>query len=79
MHYLLIYDAAPDYAERRVPLRNDHLKLAWEAHAHGDLVLAGALVEPVDGSVFLFQGDSPATSEAFSAADPYVKDGVITR
>lgn len=79
MHYLLIYDAVPDYAERRVPLRNDHLKLAWEAHARGELALAGALTDPVDGSVFLFQGDSPAAAEAFAAADPYVKNGLIKR
>ena len=77
MHYLLIYDAAPDYLERRVAYRNEHLALAWQAHARGELILGGALADPVDGAVLLFQGDSPAAAEAFAAADPYVKNGLV--
>src|SRR5207248_682390 len=79
MHYLLIYDVAPDYLERRAQFRNEHLKLAWDANARGELVLGGALDEPVDGAVLLFQGDSPAAAEQFVASDPYVKNGLITR
>ncbi|MBL8792292.1 MAG: hypothetical protein JNM56_00150 [Planctomycetia bacterium] len=77
MHYLLIYDAAPDYVERRVPLRKEHLALARAAHARGELVLGGALADPVDGAVLLFQSDSPAAAEAFAAADPYVRHGLV--
>lgn len=77
MHYLLIYDLAPDYLERRGQYRSEHLKLAWDAVAKGDLVLGGALADPVDNSILLFQGDSPAAAEAFVAADPYVKNGLI--
>ncbi len=79
MHYLLIYDAVPDYAERRGPLRSAHLAAARAAVSRGELVLAGALANPVDGSVFLFTGDSPAAAEAFAAADPYVTNGLVTR
>lgn len=79
MHYLLIYDAAPDYLQRRGEFRSRHLGLAWEAHARGELVLGGALTDPVDGAVMLFQGDSPAAAEAFAAADPYVTNGLVTR
>ena len=79
MHYLLIYDVAPDYLERRGQYRNEHLKLAWDANARGELVLGGALDEPVDGAVLLFQGESPAAAEQFVASDPYVKNGLITR
>jgi uncharacterized protein YciI len=77
MHYLLMYEAAPDYLERRGAFRAEHLALAWQAHGRGELVLAGALAEPVDGAVFLFQGPSPAAAEAFAAADPYVKNGLV--
>jgi uncharacterized protein YciI len=77
MHYLLMYEAAPDYLERRSAFRAEHLALAWQAHGRGELVLAGALAEPVDGAVFLFQGPSPAAAEAFAAADPYVKNGLV--
>jgi uncharacterized protein len=79
VHYLLMYDLAPDYLERRGALRKEHLTLAWHAHERGELVLAGALAEPADMAVFQFQGDSPAVAEAFAAADPYVRNGLVIR
>ena len=79
MHYLLIYDAVPDYAERRAPLRAEHLALARAAVERGELILGGALADPIDGAVLLFEGDSPAAAEAFAAADPYVRNGLVTR
>jgi uncharacterized protein YciI len=79
MHYLLLYDAAPDYLERRAAFRAEHLALARASHARGELVLGGALAGPVDGAVILFKGDSPTTAEAFAAADPYVRNGLVTR
>jgi len=78
VHYLLIYDAVPDYVERRAPLRSAHLAHARAALARGELVLGGALAHPADGSVLLFVGDSPAAAEAFAAADPYVLNGLVT-
>jgi uncharacterized protein YciI len=79
LHYLLIYDVVPDYVERRAAFRDEHLALAWQARARGELVLGGALADPVDGAVLLFAGDSPAAAEAFAAADPYVRNGLVTR
>ena len=79
MHYLLFYDVVADYAERRKAFRKEHLALARAAHARGELVLGGALADPVDGAVLLFRGDSPAVAEAFAAADPYVQNGLVTR
>ena len=77
MHYLLMYETAPDYLDRRGAFRSQHLGLAREAHARGELVLGGALANPVDGAIFLFKGDSPKIAEDFAAADPYVKNGLI--
>ena len=77
MHYLLQYDLAPDYLERRPQFRDLHLGLAWQAHERGELVLAGALTEPIDGAVLLFRGVSPAAAEAFARADPYVRNGLV--
>jgi uncharacterized protein len=79
MHFLLIYDGVPDYVHRRAPLRAEHLALGRAAQVRGELVLGGALAEPVDGAVLLFRGDSPAAAEAFAAADPYVRHGLVTR
>lgn len=79
MHYLLVYEVVPDYVERRRPLRAEHLALARAAHARGELLLGGALANPVDGAILLFQGESPAAAEAFAAADPYVRNGLVKR
>lgn len=77
MHFLLIYELAPDYLERREALRGEHLKLAWEAHERGELLLAGALAEPTDQAILLFQGDSPEAAAKFAEADPYVRNGLV--
>lgn len=78
MHYLLFYEVVDNYAERRTPFRKDHLAYARAAAARGELVLAGALANPVDGTVLLFKGDSPAAAEAFARTDPYVTNGLVT-
>jgi uncharacterized protein YciI len=69
----------PDYAERRLPFRAQHLTYARAAVARGELVLGGALANPVDGAVLLFKCDSPAVVEAFATADPYVTNGLVMR
>jgi uncharacterized protein YciI len=79
MHYLLIYDVVPDFLDRRSAHRVDHLALARAAVSRGELVLGGALTDPADGAVLLFKGESPAAAEAFAAADPYVRNGLVTR
>jgi len=79
MHYLLLYDVVADYGERRQAFRSLHLEHAWKAAEQGDLVLAGALADPIDGAVFLFRGASPEAAERFAAGDPYVTNGLVTR
>jgi uncharacterized protein YciI len=79
MHYLLFYDVVPDYATKRVPLRSAHLAHAWRAAQRGELVLAGALANPIAGAVLLFNGSSPGVAERFAQEDPYVKNGVVTK
>ena len=66
MHYLLIYDLASDYLERRGEFRKEHIDLAWKAVEDGHIVVAGALDAPVDTAILMFQGDSPAAAEAFA-------------
>lgn len=77
-HFLLIYDYAPDYMERRAPLRAAHLELARAATARGELLLGGAV--PSDAPPFgllLFKAETPAVAESFAQADPYVAGGVV--
>lgn len=77
MHYLLIYELAPDYLERRGNFRDEHLHLAWHAQKHEGLILGGALKDPADKAVLLFQGETPQAAEAFAKKDPYVKNGIV--
>ena len=79
MHFLLTYEFVPDYLERRPLHRPEHLRLAWEAHRRGELVLAGALADPVDSAVLWFQGESDRAARAFADTDPYVKSGLVRR
>ena len=78
MHYLLCYDLAPDYLARRGQFRDAHLALAWQAQQRGELVLAGALSDPADMAVLMFQAESPELVHAFANADPYVTAGLVT-
>lgn len=79
MHYLLFYDFTADYLQRRGEFRAGHLRLAWGSHERGELILAGAFAEPADGGMLLFNCDSPAIPEQFAAADPYVRNGLVSR
>ena len=79
MHYLLMYDLVSDYLERRATYRDEHLKLAWAAADRGELLLAGALADPTDAAMLLFESDSAAAAEAFAKADPYVLAGLVSR
>lgn len=79
MHYLLTYELADDYLERRGEFRDEHLKLAWEAVERGELLLAGAAGDPPDVAQLVFTADTPNVAAAFAIADPYVKHGVVKR
>jgi len=79
MHYLLLYDYVSDIVERRGPHRAAHVAHARAAVEKGELVLGGALADPVDGAVLLFKGESPAAAEAFAQVDPYVLNGLVSR
>lgn len=77
MHYLLLYELADDYLERRAALRDAHLRLAWAAVDRGELLLGGALTEPADRAVLFFRGDGPEVAESFARVDPYVTEGLV--
>jgi uncharacterized protein len=79
MHCLLFYDVVDDYQNRRVPFRGEHLAYAQAFVDRGQLLLGGALANPVDGAVLLFQVDSADEVKEFAADDPYVIHGLVTR
>ena len=76
-HFLLFYDVSDDYLARRGEYRNQHLEKAWASHDRGELLLGGALTEPIDQAVLLFKGESSEVAEAFAKTDPYVQNGLV--
>ena len=76
-HFLLFYEAGPDYLERRPQFRGEHLRHAWDAADRGELIVAGAFADPVDGAVLMFRGEDACVAETFAHADPYVTNGLV--
>ncbi len=77
-HFLLIYNYAPDFMEKRGPVRPAHLDLCRASVARDELQLGGAV--PSDDPPFgllLFKAESGEVAEAFARADPYVSAGVV--
>ncbi|MEQ1518333.1 MAG: YciI-like protein [Usitatibacteraceae bacterium] len=77
MHFLLMYEAVDDYVKVRTPFRKAHLLHATAAYERGELILGGALANPPDGAVLIFQGDSPKVAVDFAKSDPYVLNGAV--
>lgn len=76
-YFALFYKAGDQYVERRAPFRAEHLALAREAHARGELLLAGALADPVGGAMLIFRVAARSIVEDFVRKDPYVQNGLI--
>lgn len=76
---LLFYSYVPDILERRDPYRAAHIQGAKDAVERGEMTMAGALAEPVDGAIFVFAPETSAEKiEAFAKNDPYVLNGLVT-
>ena len=78
-YYALFYELVDDMVTRRVPFREEHLRLARESRERGELVLAGALAEPVDRALLVFQVDDKSKVESFARKDPYVVNGLAKK
>ncbi len=79
MHLILFYEVVDDFVAKRQPFRAEHLKKAKEAYDRGDLLLAGALLDPVDSAVLIFNGSKPEVAERFASSDPYVANGLVKK
>ena len=77
MYYMLLYDVVDNFIERRAVFRDAHLKLVREAHDRGELWLAGALSDPVDGAALVFTTEDRSVPERFARTDPYVTGGLV--
>src|SRR5579864_3376748 len=78
-YFVLFYEVVEDYVTRRAAYREDHLRLAREAHRRGELVLGGALTEPADRALLIFRAVDRSVAEQFARNDPYVTNELVTR
>ena len=78
-YYALFYHVVDDFVTRRAPYREQHLRLAREAHRRGELLLAGALSDPADRALLAFRASDSSVVEDFVRNDPYVTNGLVTK
>ena len=74
---VLEYTLVDDYLERRSEFRSEHLGLAVAAHERGELVLAGALADPADRALLVWNVDDDEIVKRFAESDPYVRNGLV--
>ena len=78
-YYALIYHLTDDYLERRGNYRAEHLQMAKDAEARGELVLGGAYSDPADTALLVWRAEDSTVVESFVNSDPYVKNGLVAR
>ena len=76
-YLLLTLEYVEDMVEKRGPHREEHLAGARKGFDEGKIVMAGALMDPVDAGVFVFKNCEREEVEAFVEADAYYKAGLI--
>jgi uncharacterized protein YciI len=78
-YFALFYYVVSDYVSRRGAFREEHLRIAREAHRRGELLLAGAFSDPTDCALLVFHASDHSVVEEFARKDPYVTGGLVTR
>jgi len=76
-YFALMYDLVDDYLARRGAFREQHLKMANDLRAKGEIVLAGAFA--ADKALLIFQTPDRTVPENFARNDPYVINGLVKR
>ena len=78
-YFLLIYHVVDDYVSRRSAFRGEHIRLAQAAHDRGELLLGGALANPVDQAILVFRSSDQTAVEEFVRNDPYIANGLVAK
>lgn len=76
--YLLLYTYVEDMADRRGPYREAHLAAIRAERDAGHITMAGALGTPPTGGAIVWTGVTADDIKRFTAADPYVVNGLVT-
>jgi uncharacterized protein YciI len=76
-YFALTYQTVDNFAERRTPYRPDHIKRVRDAHARGELIMAGAIGDPPTGALLIFRAPDRLAAQNFAKKDPYVVQGLV--
>jgi len=68
-YFALMYELVDDYLTRRSQFREQHLKMANDLKARGEIVLAGAFADPPDKALLVFDADDRSVPENFAKHD----------
>ena len=79
MYFILFYHTVHDYVEKRAPYRSEHLKLLNIELKKKHVVLGGALNDPTDQAVIIWNVEDKKIIEDFVASDPYVRNGLVSK
>ncbi|MCF4130031.1 YciI family protein [Methylobacterium sp. SyP6R] len=74
---VILYCFVADFMKRRQPYRAEHLAYVAAEQAAGRIAAGGALSENLRKGLILYRG-TVEQAEAFVAADPYVRAGIVT-
>lgn len=77
MHYLLFYKTVDSFIEKRTAYRLEHLDLVKDHVAKGQIVMGGAMAEPADEALIVFECEDEAIPTSFVENDPYVQHGLV--
>lgn len=76
-YFTLRYEVSDDYLERRTDFRAIHLDLARSYAERGQLRYGGALADPADSALLIFEAEDDTVVREFVDADPYVRNGLV--
>jgi len=77
MYYLVIYELADNYLEKRAAHRANHFEHVKAAQARGEFMMGGAF-DSQEEAVLIFKVADKSIVEHFIKTDPYVLGGVVT-
>jgi uncharacterized protein len=73
-HHILFYEYVEDVLDRRAPYREAHLE---RIRARDDIVMAGAVGDPLHAAVIIFKDTEPEQIAEFARKDPYLEGGLV--
>ena len=78
MKHILTYETDKEYLKKRQPHRANHFEHIKKYNTKNQIILGGAIGEPVSGVLIIFDGMEQHVIEEFAQQDPYILNGVAS-